>query len=43
MGVNNVWLKVAQIPAKDEDGFHELPRTTCLVEREMPDHEPAEQ
>ena len=33
MGVNNVWLKVAEIPSKDKDGFYERQRTTSLIER----------
>jgi hypothetical protein len=40
MGVNNVWLKVAEIVAKGNEGSYELQRTTCLIEKEMPDFEP---
>jgi hypothetical protein len=43
MRVNNVWLKVAEIPAKDNDGFYERQRTTRLIEREMADFEPVQQ
>ena len=39
MGVNNVWLKLAEIPTKDNDGFYERQRTTRLIEREMADFE----
>jgi hypothetical protein len=43
MGVNDVWLKVAEIPAKDDDGFYEWQRTTRLIEGEMADFELVQQ
>jgi hypothetical protein len=35
INVNDVWLKVADVPVKSKDSPHELHRSMCLVEWEM--------
>jgi hypothetical protein len=43
MGVNNIRLKVAEIPSEESDGFQKLQRAPCLIEGEMRDFELAQQ
>jgi hypothetical protein len=39
INVNDVWLKVADVPAKSKDSLYQLYRSLCLIEREMLDAE----